>query len=168
MGLFGRRKKAEQPCTEQRNYGKAIEVSCPPHHIEIGPHFQHPRPKQGQQGKQSFYQRQTQQRPGQRPALRPSTPHQQGSSQAQATEQYPPPPCQENKSDSAMATAKTTAKPTPASRPGNQSLIPHLMVLEWGDGLKQQPDEQDEKKPTIEGSFLKVQYGTIHHIGSWL
>jgi hypothetical protein len=76
--------------------------------------------------------------------------------------------CQENESDAAVATAKTTAKPTPASRPGKQSLIPRLLALEWGDGLKQQPDEQDEKKPTIEGSFLKMQCGTIHHIGSWL
>jgi hypothetical protein len=54
-----------------------------------------------------------------------------------------------------------------SSRPNEQSLIPHLAVLERGEGLKQQTDEQQKGKTAVDGSLLKVECGTIHGVGSF-
>ncbi len=156
---------AQQPLAEQHHQRQKIEIMHPTHQVGINSHFQHAWPKQGQKGQQGVGQWQAQQRPGQRPALRPSAPHQQDSHQTQATEQHPPPPFQEAKTGDTRATAAT--KPT-SSRPNEQSLIPHLAALERGEGLKQQTDEQQKGKTTIDGSLLKMECGTIHGVGSFV
>ena len=69
-----------------------------------------------------------------------------------------------------------TTNPASASRPahtasapclGKQCLIPHFLASERGEGLKQQPDGQDDEEATVENPFFKVQRGTIHRIGSF-
>jgi hypothetical protein len=54
-----------------------------------------------------------------------------------------------------------------SSPPGGQRLIPHLPLLGKTEGTKQQTDEQEKAKATIDDSLLKVQCGTIHAVGSF-
>jgi hypothetical protein len=41
------------------------------------------------------------------------------------------------------------------------------LASERGEGLKQQPDGQNDEEATVEDSFFEVQCGTIHRIGSF-
>jgi hypothetical protein len=55
-----------------------------------------------------------------------------------------------------------------SSRPNEQSLVPHLAVLQRGARLKQKTDEQQKAKTAVDGSLLKIECGTIHGVGSFV
>ena len=137
----------------------------PAHQVGVNSPFQHAWPKQGQKRQNGVGQREAQQCPTAGLSLRPAAPHQQDSHQAQTTEQHPPPSFQQVKTGYARAT--TATRPTPP-RPRKQSLIPHLAALERAEGLKQQTNEQQKGKTTIDGSLLEIECGTIHGVGSFV